>query len=247
MVADMFEPGVQQDAANFVVLASCSGSVIAPIFGGIIQTHLDWRWIFWIQLIFGAVAQLLHFFVPETRSDVLLDIEAKRLRKTGENTAVYGPNEVRGTFWQRTSIRHIGVLMIRPYKFLVTEPIVGFLSLLSGFSDALIFMGLDSFPMVLSQWGFDVQQSGFAFTPLLLGYLVAFIAFKITYKVHGDPDKRAPEHRLWLLLWVVPLEPIGLVIFGFSALGPPQVHWMGPLIGSFLVGIANYAIYQATV
>lgn len=36
---------------------------------------------------------------------------------------------------------------------LATEPIVLFLSLLSGFSDALIFIFIESFPLVYKQWG----------------------------------------------------------------------------------------------
>ena len=83
MVADMWEPEVQQYAVAFVVLSSVAGSVVAPIVGGVIQTYLSWQWVFWIQLIFGVVAQAIHLCVPETRSDVLLDRHAKMLRKTG--------------------------------------------------------------------------------------------------------------------------------------------------------------------
>lgn len=56
---------------------------------------------------------------------------------------------------------------------LACEPIVLFLSLLSGFSDALIFTFLQSFGPVLGQWGFGVEATGVAFvssvsSPLLL-------------------------------------------------------------------------------
>jgi multidrug resistance protein len=84
MIADMWEPEEHQFATAYVVLSSVAGSVIAPIFGGYIETYLSWRWVFWIQLIFGFVAQLIHFFaVPETRATVLLDKEAKRRRDAG--------------------------------------------------------------------------------------------------------------------------------------------------------------------
>ena len=139
MVADMWEPENQQFAVAYVVLSSVSGSVIAPICGGFIKTYLDWQYVFWICLGFGAFAQAIHFFVPETRSDVLLDRHAQSLRKSGADPNVYGPNEIRGAFWQRISWKETGILMWRPYKMLYSEPIVGFLSLLSGFSDALIF------------------------------------------------------------------------------------------------------------
>jgi MFS family permease len=166
MVADMFGPENQQFAMLYVVFSSCAGSVVAPIVGGFITQYLDWRWVFYTQLIFGAVVQVIHLFsVPETRASVLLDHEAQRRRKSGEDANVYGPNEIRGSFWKRLDGKHVLKLMWRPYLFLSTEPVVAFLSLLSGFSDALIFTGLDSFALVLGQWNFTPSQVGLSFIP----------------------------------------------------------------------------------
>jgi MFS family permease len=166
MVADMFSPQAQQFAMLYVVFSSCAGSVIAPIVGGFITEYASWHWVFYTQLIFGAIVQAIHFFlVPETRASVLLDKEAQRRRKSGENPNIYGPNEIRGTFFQRLSWKRILTLMWRPYLFLLTEPVVAFLSLLSGFSDALIFTGLDSFALVLKKWDFTPSQVGLSFIP----------------------------------------------------------------------------------
>jgi MFS family permease len=166
MVADMFGPENQQFAMLYVVFSSCAGSVVAPIVGGFITQYLDWRWVFYTQLIFGVIVQAVHLItVPETRATVLLDHEAARRRKTGENPNVYGPNEIRGSFFKRLDAKHVAKLMWRPYLFLLTEPVVGFLSLLSGFSDALIFTGLDSFALVLKKWDFTPSHVGLAFIP----------------------------------------------------------------------------------
>ncbi|KAK3707920.1 hypothetical protein LTR37_011772 [Vermiconidia calcicola] len=251
MVADMWEPEVQQYAVAFVVLSSVAGSVVAPIVGGVIQTYLSWQWVFWIQLIFGVVAQAIHLCVPETRSDVLLDRHAKMLRKTGADPNIYGPNEHKGNLWKRLDWKESSKLMLRPYKFLATEPIVLFLSLLSGFSDALIFTGLDSFPLVLAKWDFTVIQVGLAFISLLVGHVIAYLLFLPRYRcdiklLRVNPSAFKPERRLWLLLFLVLLEPVGLMMFGFGSLGPP-VPWIVPLIGASLIGIANFAIYMATI
>ena len=164
MVADMFGPENQQFAMLYVVFSSCAGSVVAPIVGGFITQYADWRWVFYTQLMFGAVVQLVHFItVPETRASVLLDKEAQRRRKSGEDANIYGLNEIRGNFWQRLEFKNVVKLIWRPYLFLITEPVVGFLSLLSGFSDALIFTGLDSFALVLAKWDFTPSQVGLSF------------------------------------------------------------------------------------
>ena len=161
LVADMWEPDDQQYAVSFIVLASVAGSVVGPIVGGFMQVHLHWRWNFWIQFILGGVAQLAHFFVPETRATSLLDREAIRRRKAGEIN-VYGPGEIKGS---GLTMKQIITIWARPFHMFIHAPIVLWLSLLSGFSDALIFTFLDSFGPVFRQWGFGTIEIGLAFIP----------------------------------------------------------------------------------
>lgn len=251
MVADMWEADQQQFAVAFVVLSSVGGTSIGPFFGAFIERYTKPRvtyWIFWVQLIFGGVVQAMHFFVPETRATILLDREAKRRRKNGEEN-IWGPNELREN---RFSGKEIVETWLRPFEMFLREPIVLSLSLLSGFSDALIFTFLESFNFVYKQWNFGTIAIGLAFLPIIIGYIIAYFSFfpsiisqnKIRKR---DPDALQPEARLWWLLWVAPLETIGLFGFAWTSLGPPHVHWIAPMIFSCLIAIANYAIYMATI
>lgn len=166
LVADMWEPDDQQYAVAFVVLSSVGGSVVGPVVGGFIQTYLSWRWVFWMQAILGGAVQLLHLVAcPETTTRVLVDREAKRRRKAGEEE-VYGPGELEE---HRFGPRKLLTIMLRPFVMFFTEPIVLFLSLLSGFSDALIFTFLESYTPVFKQWNFSIIDTGLAFLPLLIG------------------------------------------------------------------------------
>lgn len=249
MVADLWEPDEQQFAVAFVVLSSVGGTSVGPFIGGFIQQYLAVEWNFWIQLIFGGAVQLAHFLiVPETRSTILLDREAKRRRKNGE-TNIYGPNEVRP---ERFSMREISLYWLRPFEMFVREPIVLFLSLLSGFSDMLIFIFTESFQLVYAQWNFSTVQIGLAFIPINIGYLMAYLIFMPRFywekkRRVRDPDALSPESRLWLLLWLAPLETLGLFGFAWTSLGPPQVAWIAPMIFSAIIAQANLAIYLATV
>ncbi|KAJ9480091.1 putative drug/proton antiporter YHK8 (putative) [Pseudozyma hubeiensis] len=249
MVADLFEPDEQQFAVGFVVLSSVGGTSVGPFIGGFIQGYLPLKWNFWVQLIFGGAVQIAHFFlVPETRSTILLDREAKRRRKNGEHN-IYGPNEVRT---DRFSIKEIGAYWLRPFEMFLREPIVLFLSLLSGFSDMLIFIFLESFQLVYKQWGFSAVQIGLAFIPINLGYLLAYLIFIPRFiwerkRRIRDPDALKPEARLYLLLWLAPLEALGLFGFAWTSLGPPRVHWIAPMIFSCMIAVANYAIYMTTI
>jgi MFS family permease len=226
------------------------GSALGPIFGGFIETYLHYKWVFWIQLIFGAVVQIMHFsIVPETRSSILVDREAKRRRKSGEDPNAYGPNELKQ---QRISPKEVLTIWIRPFEMFVREPIVLCLSLLSGFSDALIFTFLESFTPVFKQWNFTVITTGLAFCSIVLGYVIAYFSFfpfihRDRQIRRRDPDALQPERRLYWLLFLAPCLTVGLFGFAWTSLGPPQVHWIAPLIFATLIGIANYAIYQATI
>ena len=92
----MWEPDEQEFAVAFLVLSSVGGSVVGAIAGAFIEKNLSLPWVFWFQLILGGAVQLIHLVCnPETRSTVLLDREAKRRRKTGEDPNCYGPNEIK--------------------------------------------------------------------------------------------------------------------------------------------------------
>lgn len=251
MIADMFDADNQQYAVAYIVLSSVGGSILGPIVGGFVEANLNWRWCIWIQLIFGGFVQLLHLFtVPETRTTVCLDKIAKQRRKNGED--IYGPNEI-NPILKRMDFKEICQTWYRPFKMFVTEPIVLTLSLLSGFSDALIFMQIQSFSLVYSQWGFNAWELGLAFIPIGLGYLLAHASFipAIRRNIHQREANPNDEHaqyesRLWWLLFTAPCLPIGLLIFALTCNGPP-VHWVGSMFASGIIGIANYAIYMATI
>jgi len=248
MTADMWEANDQGYAVAYVVLSSVGGSTIGPFFGGIIGEYLSWHWVFWVQLIFGGITQALHFFIPETRATILIDREARRRRKNGED--VWGPNELKEP---RLDAKDVLRIWRRPFEMFLREPIVLFLSLLSGFSDALIFVFTESFTLVFTQWGFSTLAVGMSFGSILIGYLIAYFMFlpDIWRQQHirqsEGSGSRFAERRLLLLLFICPLEPIGLLGFAWTTMGPEYNPWIAPCIFACLIAMANYAIYMATI
>jgi hypothetical protein len=135
----------------------------------------------------------------------------------------------------------------------VTEPIVLTLSLLSGFSDALIFMFIQSFTLVYKQWHFSTLAVGLSFVPIGVGYAIAWALFipairrnKKEREAKPDDERAQYESRLWWLLYTAPCLPIGLIGFAWTSLGPP-IHWIGSMVFAAIIGIANYSIYMATI
>lgn len=151
---------------------------------------------------------------------------AKKRRKEG-NPNIWGPDEL-VPFKERFSAREVLITWFRPFRMFLTEPIVLVLSLLSGFSDALIFMFIQSFALVYDQWNFSTVAIGLSFIPIGVGYIIAWLLFipaiqrNIKERRMKPDDERAQyESRLWFLLFTAPCLPIGLFGFAWTILGPP--------------------------
>jgi hypothetical protein len=221
--------------------------VIGGICGGPIEQYLDWRMNFWIQLAFGGLVQVVHFFcVPESRATIMLNRCAKQIRKADPGANVKGPTED-----HKIKAMDVFTIMCRPYKMLITEPIVAFLSLLSGFADALIFSFLESYGYVFKDgWGFTPSQLSLALFALFIGYWCAWGAYLPVIRRHNHQRKAGhhlmPESRLWFLQYIVLGLPIGLLGSAFLVKGPP-LPWIGPLIFAVLIGTSNMAIYFGTI
>lgn len=125
--------------------------------GGFQAAFLSWRWNFWLQLIFGGAVQILHWFTPETKTSILMKRIAKKKRAAGE-THLYAAEELK----DKPTLKEIVTTMARPFIMFATEPIVLCLSLLSGFSDALIFTFLEAYGPVFGQsdWHFGTIEVG---------------------------------------------------------------------------------------
>lgn len=250
VVADLFEPDEQQYALAYMVLVSCFGVSGGAFIGGFVgQKHVPLIWNFWVQLCFNGLTQLLHFFlVPESRATILLDREARRRRRAGEKN-IWGPNEAKSN---RLSLKSLATHWIRPFEMFVREPIVLFCSLLSGFSDMLIFIFQESFELVFGQWNFGTVAVGLTFLSVIVGYIISYLLYMPRFWWELKQRKRdrhslKPEARLTYLLFICPWESFGLFGFAWTSLGPPRVHWMAPIVFSTLISMANYAIYFSTV
>ncbi|KAF1981283.1 MFS general substrate transporter [Aulographum hederae CBS 113979] len=250
VVADLYGPNDLQGPVNFVVFASNAGSVVGPLLGGVLATYLGWRWCFYMQVIFGIVVMLAQLcLVPETLPGKLVTKEARRRRAVDPNCNVYSEDELNPP---KLTLQECLSTWRRPFCMFLLEPIVLFLSLLSGFSDALIFLFMEGFGHVYGQWGFNLMQVGLAFIPIGLSYAIGYFMFCFFIARNRREIKRTgelrPEQRLWGLLWTAPLLSIGLISFAWLSLGPSYgIHWCFPMIASMLVGIANYSIYIATI
>lgn len=145
-------------------------------------------------LIVGAPMMLASPFMSETFKRQIL---ITRLKKRGTPIAAH-PHpfaEMR---------RKLRINIVRPVHMMFTEPLVGYLSIYTGFAFGMIFSFLASYSYVFERiYGFGTKSTGLTFLAILPGFVCGLIIFGVFDKTlyarariaaNGNP---APEHRLY--------------------------------------------------
>jgi hypothetical protein len=109
-------------------------------------------------------------------------------------------------------------------------------------------MFFESYGYVFARWNFTPSQISGVLVALAASYFLAYFSFFPVVKRHNarrlGGETLNPETRLWWLLFLVLLLPIGLLGSAFVVKVP---HWAGVVVFTVLIGMANYSIYFATI
>lgn len=144
------------------------------------------------------------------------------------------------------------ITLARPLHMLFTEPIVGFFSLYSAFTSAVLFGFLTAFPFVFKEiYDFDTSQSGLVFLAVGLGVLVAGmtnLAFGRMYQKRSrlaGSTHALPEHRLHSAMVGSVAIPVGLFWFAWTA--RDSVHWSCPVLATIPFAWGNLSIFVSAI
>ncbi|KZF22902.1 MFS general substrate transporter [Xylona heveae TC161] len=231
-------------------MTSVIGIALGPFIGGAIQRNLDWRWIYYIQIIFdGGCLPIFWFILKETRGDVILARKAKKLRKsTGRN--IYAKAEL-----TRDSIpKMLKISFTRPTKMLFTEWVVFSFTIWVSFAWGILFLFSQSISQTFStNYGFSVFQTSMIQLAISFGAIVGTIINPLQDRLYlssarrnkETPGRPIPEARLYFSVPGSLLFTAGLFWYGWSSY--PHVPWPVPALGIGCVGLGIYSIYLAVV
>ncbi|QIX01888.1 hypothetical protein AMS68_007405 [Peltaster fructicola] len=216
------------------------GPATAPIMGGFINFYLDWRWSFYILIIWAGVQWLLILaFVPETYSPVLLRRKARRLREETGDDRWKAPIEIMDKSVAKTVIWSC----IRPMQLLVLEPMCLNLCLLSAILLGILYLFFGAFAVVFTtNHDFNLWQTGLVFCGIFVGMILGVCCDPITRKyyrriVSKNGGVSEPEFRLPPTIVGAVLVPISLFGFGWTTYS--AIHWIVPIIFSAIFGLGN--------
>ncbi|KAF3025984.1 hypothetical protein E8E14_015032 [Neopestalotiopsis sp. 37M] len=253
MFADIYDdPVTRGRAIAFFMATVTTAPSVAPAISGSLSEHYSWRWTFWVALILAGASWIPLVFLPETFGPVILKKRARKMRKhnskKGEAQMLpYAPIEVEVKDW-----RHIvGVVLARPLRMMITEPIVIAVCFYLAIIYAIFYMFFQAYPIVFKGiYGMSASTSGLMFLPISAGTVAALLlfflydAFLQRSRLMGKMwTQREESRRLPLACIGGPLLAISLLWMGWSA--REDVHWLVPFLAGAPFGLGNLLIFMA--
>ncbi|KUI68182.1 hypothetical protein VM1G_04063 [Cytospora mali] len=262
VLSDLFTAEERGKAISIYSLAPLLGPAIGPIAGAFIAENTSWRWIFYATTIADALIQAAGvFLLQETYTPVLLRRRKEKLVRETGNTALYTDFDDP----DRTVARTLATAFMRPFRLLLTQPIVQVLALYMMYLYGLAYLVLSSFPTLWASYGMSTGIGGLNYIALGLGFFLgAQLCAPLQDRIYARMKRRfnvsagRPEFRLPMMAPGAVLMPVGLVIYGWTAqhrtlfIGPDMgvvIFSTGVIIGfqciqGFLVD--TYARYAAS-
>ncbi|KAL2316488.1 MFS family membrane transporter [Schizosaccharomyces pombe] len=243
-ISDLFTP-VQR---TYVLPGFCTfpylGPIIGPIIGDFItQSYLEWRWTFWINMIWAAAVIVFVFiFFPETHEDTILDYKAKYLRKTTGNTAYYTIHER-----ERDPKNAMIQAATQAVSLIFTEPIVVCFTLYLTVVYIINYINFEGYPIVFAKYGFNKGEQGLSFIGVGVGIVCAGLCTPFIYWHYLKVNKKrngvmCPEDRLYPLFIGCFLLPISMFWFAWTCY-PHHIHWIVPIIASAFFGFSLLIVF----
>jgi multidrug resistance protein len=232
--ADMVRPERRGPFLAVIGVMFNLGPAVSPVIGSYVNVWRNWRWVFILTAVMGAVGTLAGFAgLSETYAPILLEGKTRRLRSWTGNHALRSGLESGLSPWQtfRTAI-------LRPLKMLLLPNIL-LASFLTATGYGFMYILYCTFPTTFTHvYHWQPKHIGYGYLGTAMGNVLglglgAGINGAICKKKAAKGDTK-PENQIFLMMFMWPLVGVGLIMYGWTAQN--GVHWMAPLVGSALFG-----------
>ncbi|KAK4053475.1 trifunctional histidinol dehydrogenase [Microbotryomycetes sp. JL201] len=248
VIADCFLASERALAMGVFAIAPWLGPILGPICGAFMGQYVDWRWIFWLMVIFSGVMLVIGSLVPETYSPILLRRRANRLtEETGlRHVSMYDLNADEN----ETVFSKLKTNCSRPFVLLAFEPIVLLFAIYAAVVYAELYIQFPAFGIIFGEGGrgWSTGIAGLPFIGMGVGMLLAIglNTFVINKKYARDLANNGgrplpPEARLPACCLGGILLPVGLFWFAWTV--RPSVHWIVPVLALVPFGMGQVLLF----
>ncbi|KAL4815670.1 major facilitator superfamily domain-containing protein [Aspergillus spinulosporus] len=239
-VGDIFVKDEIQKPMAVVSLAPFIGPTLGPVLGGLINYHTQWRWTYYIVMIWsGVLLVLIVLLVPETRVHIKARDEYESARSSPYHYREGGRSPALSTS------------LFRPFQMLLLEPMCLCLDLYSAILLGTLYLFFGAFPLVFkTTYDMSLWQVGLTFLGIIIGMLVAAASNPIwnNIRVHlmshdqeAGVSKAEPEHQLPPAILGSILIPVGLFWCGWTM--DSTVRWVVAILGSAVFGCGMVLVF----
>ncbi|GLA19458.1 hypothetical protein AnigIFM62618_007569 [Aspergillus niger] len=198
--SDIYNNRTRGIAIAMFAMAVFVGPFASPFTGGfIVMSYLGWRWTMYIAAIMGFLGSaLLLLFYKETYAPALLMAKAATVRRQTRNWGIHAKqDEVEVDFRELITVN-----FSRPFRMLLTEPIVFLVTLYMSFIYGLMYALLAAYPVVFQDiHGMNLGVGSLPFIGLIIGEILGGVFVlssqgSYTKKLRANNDIPIPEWRL---------------------------------------------------
>lgn len=231
-------------AIAFFSFAPYSGPVLGGVVNGFISVGTGrFDIMIWVNMAFCGVMWIIISMMPETYAPVILKRRAAKLRKETGNDKIMTEQEATPLSFKEL----VNDCLIRPLKFVVTEPVLVLICAFVALIYALLYAFFFAYPYIFNTlYGYQDDKIGLMFIPILIGAGLALTTTPILEKEYTKLCKRRkphPEDRLWGAMIGSPFPCIALFILGATSY--KHIIWVGPASSGIAFGYGMVLIYYS--
>ncbi|KAG1749872.1 major facilitator superfamily domain-containing protein [Suillus paluster] len=227
LISDIWDAKGRGTALAIFTVAPFAGPAIGPVAG-----------VCWLLIVFT---------IPETYTPVLLAKKAKEVRKHTGDEKYYAAMDLQNF----TLAQRVESILARPFKVLVTEPMLIAITLYMSFVYGCIYLLFEAYPVVFTKGhNLNAGVSGLMFLPLPIGGFIAVVTYILFFNPSYErkvqecaPNPVPPEFRLRIAMVAAPSFAISFFWFAWTSF--PSISIWAPMTSGALLGWSICFIFLA--